>query len=158
MIFLTNRINKKSEKGILINAHAENSESLPLTYLLLIVVCIHFLLSVPSSDPTHIQGFGNLCVKPSADGTQLVYSTSAGCQSAAAKFSLSQKGVLKQHSSGKKICPKGGRGGYGVPLVISHNCDETQSKFERTSGKRIIYSFVQPNNQRTNQLTKQLIN
>ena len=100
-------------------------------------------LSDSSDTPTPIQGFGNLCIKPqgsscpSAEETELFYT--AQCQGTSAKFTLSSNGVLRQHCSKKKrkkkICPKGGQGGYGVPLVISRNCDENQSKFERTPGK-----------------------
>ncbi|KAJ7394604.1 metalloendopeptidase [Desmophyllum pertusum] len=102
--------------------------------------------SSDSSDtPTPIQGFGNLCIKPqgsscpSAEETELFYT--AQCQGTSAKFTLSSNGVLRQHCSKKKrkkkICPKGGQGGYGVPLVISRDCDENQSKFERTPGKSL---------------------
>ena len=99
-------------------------------------------LSVSSRTATPIQGFGNLCVKPqglsscpSADGTELFYRKQGQCQGSSAKFSLSSDGVLRQHCSRKKICPKGGQGGYGVPLVISGKCGKEQSKFERTTGR-----------------------
>ena len=99
-------------------------------------------ISVSWRTATSIQGFGNLCVKPrgfsscpSADGTELFYRKQGQCQRASTKFTLSSDGVLRQHCSRKKICPKGGQGGYGVPLVISGKCDKEQSKFERTTGK-----------------------
>lgn len=97
-------------------------------------------ISVSRRTATTIQGFGNLCVKPqglsscpSADGTELFYRKPGQCQGASTKFLLSPDGVLRHHCSRKKICPKGGQGGYGVPLVISGNCDKEQSKFERTT-------------------------
>ncbi|XP_020611781.1 disintegrin and metalloproteinase domain-containing protein 8-like isoform X2 [Orbicella faveolata] len=100
--------------------------------------------SVSRRTATTIQGFGNLCVKPqglsscpSADGTELFYRKPGQCQGASTKFLLSPDGVLRHHCSRKKICPKGGQGGYGVPLVISGNCDKEQSKFERTTRKSL---------------------
>ena len=100
-----------------------------------------FTISVSRRTATTIQGFGNLCVKPqglsgscpSADGTELFYRKPGQCQGASTKFVLSSDGVLRHHCSQKKICPKGGQGGYGVPLIISGKCDKEQSKFERTT-------------------------
>ena len=108
-----------------------------------------YTISVSRRTATTIQGFGNLCVKPqglsscpSADGTELFYRKPGQCQGTSIKFVLSPDGVLRHHCSQKKICPKGGHGGYGVPLIISGKCDKEQSKFERTtrrfSGKVLI--------------------
>lgn len=99
---------------------------------------------------TTIQGFANLCVKPeglsncpSADGTELFYRKQGQCKGAPAKFTLSPDGVLKHHCSRKKICPKGGNGGYGVPLVISEKCDNEQSKFERTTRRLSLKILIE---------------
>ena len=96
------------------------------------------LISVSTAAPTSIQGYDNLCVTSqggspcsTTNGTQLVYSTQASCRDTSAKFTFSN-GVLKQHCSGRKICPKGVY--YGAPLVISDSCEESQAKFERTKG------------------------
>ena len=105
-------------------------------------VVIDNTISVSRRTATTILGSGNLCVKPqglsscpSADGTELFYRKPGQCQGASTKFVLSSDGVLRHHCSRKKICPKGGQGGYGVPLVISGNCDKEQSKFERTTSR-----------------------
>lgn len=95
------------------------------------------LIPVSPAAPTSIQGYDNLCVRSQGgstpcstnNGAQLVYSTQASCRDTSAKFTFSN-GVLKQHCSGKKICPKGVY--YGAPLVISDSCEESQAKFERT--------------------------
>ena len=97
------------------------------------------LIPVSPAAPTSIQGYDNLCVTSQGgstpcstnSGAQLVYSTQASCQDTSAKFTFSN-GVLKQHCSGKKICPKGVY--YGAPLAINDSCEESQAKFERTKG------------------------
>jgi len=107
-------------------------------------------ISVSRRTATTIQGFGNLCVKPqglsncpSADGTELFYRKQGQCQGASAKFTLSPDGVLTHACSRKKICPKGGNGGYGVPLVISGECSKEQSKFERTTGRLSLKILIE---------------
>ena len=102
------------------------------------IIIPYALIPVSSAAPTSIQGYDNLCVTPQGgspcsnnDEAQLVYSTQASCRETSAKFTLSN-GVLKQHCSGKKICPK--RVYYGAPLTISDSCEECQAKFERTKG------------------------
>ena len=106
-------------------------------------------ISVSRRTATTILGFGNLCVKPqglsscpSADGTELFYRKQGQCQGASTKFILSPDGVLRHHCSRKKICPKGGQGGYGVPLVISGNCNTEQSKFERTTSRPSLKNLI----------------
>ena len=114
---------------------------------MMMCVVVH-TISVSWRTATTIQGFGKLCVKPqglsscpSADGTELLYRKQGQCQGASTKFILSPDGVLRHHCSRKKICPKGGKGGYGVALVISGNCDKEQSKFERTTRRLSLKYF-----------------
>lgn len=113
-------------------------------------VVIDNTISVSRRTATTILGSGNLCVKPqglsscpSADRTELFYRKPGQCQGGSTKFVLSSDGVLRHHCSRKKICPKGGQGGYGVPLVISGNCDKEQSKFERTTSRLSLKVLIE---------------
>ena len=92
------------------------------------------LIPVSPAASTSIQGYDNLCVTSqggspcsTTNGAHLVYSMQTSCRNTSAKFTF-LNGVLKQHCSGKKICPKGVY--YGAPLVISDSCEESQAKFE----------------------------
>ena len=104
------------------------------------------LIPVSPAAPTSIQGYDNLCVTSQGgsscltnNGTQLFYSAQASYRDTSAKFTFSN-GVLKQHCSGKKICPKGVY--YGAPLVISDSCEESQAKFERTKGTFTHHTYT----------------
>lgn len=99
--------------------------------------------SASSSTPTPIQGFGGLCVLPqgwascpSPDGTELIFTSPGRCGGEGSQFTLSN-GILMHKCSKKRVCPKGGRNYYGVPLVIDSSCDVTESKFERTQERSL---------------------
>ena len=103
-----------------------------------VIINPYALIPVSPAASTSIQGYDNLCVTSqggspcsTTNGAHLVYSMQTSCRNTSAKFTF-LNGVLKQHCSGKRICPKGVY--YGAPLVISDSCEESQAKFERTKG------------------------
>ena len=64
--------------------------------------------------------------------------------------------------SKKRVCPKGGRNYYGVPLVIDSSCDVTESKFERTQGEfmdlmNVVYMFCSVSKQSINYTENRLV-
>ena len=98
---------------------------------------------------------------PSPDGTELIFTSPGRCGGEGSQFTLSN-GILMHKCSKKRVCPKGGRNYYGVPLVIDSRCDVTESKFERNQGEfmdlmNVVYMFFSVSKQSINYTENRLV-
>ncbi|XP_068727258.1 uncharacterized protein [Montipora capricornis] len=89
-----------------------------------------------------IRALGEFCLVPESascdppDNTRLVYRKEAECTASFMYFTY-KGGVLTHSCSGKRVCPQGGRVGWGTPLVVSGTCPPKASVFHRTPNKTL---------------------